>query len=92
MIKQLNPAIPMDTPKGSGQANFLIDYGMEHDLYWVVFIDESRECWTFSNRDVRVQQNLSIGRGKFKMPAENAKISLTSSDKRTIAQPFGLKT
>lgn len=91
MIKQLNPAIPMDTPKGSGQANFLIDYGMEHDLYWVVFIDESRECWTFSNRDVRVQQNLSIGRGKFKMPSDNTKISLNSSDKKTISQPYGAK-
>jgi len=65
MITQLNPPIPLDTPKGAGQATFLLDYGLEHDLYWVVFLDESRECWTFSNRDIRVQKNLTIGRGKF---------------------------
>lgn len=65
MMKQLNPPIPMDTPKGAGQAAFVIDYSMEQDLYWVVFIDETREIWTFNNKDVRVQRNLSIGRGKF---------------------------
>ncbi|MBC7712956.1 MAG: hypothetical protein H7177_06440 [Rhizobacter sp.] len=74
MITQLNPQIPMDTPKGPGLATFLIDYGMEHDLYWVVFIDESRECWTLSNRDVRVQQNLSIGRGKFRINEKDKKV------------------
>ncbi|MES2770351.1 MAG: hypothetical protein V4596_14505 [Bdellovibrionota bacterium] len=62
---QLNPSIPLETPKGSGQAMFLIDYGTEHDLYWVVFIDDTRECWTFSNRDVRAQPNITMGR----MPA-----------------------
>ena len=90
MITQLNPAIPMDTPKGSGQANFLIDYGMEHDLYWVVFIDKSKECWTFSNRDIRVQQNLSIGRGEFKSVHEKSKISITQKDHIDSSRPFGL--
>lgn len=65
MITQLNPTIPVDTPKGAGYAHFLIDYSQEHNLHWVVFIDESRECWTFSNEDIRIQQNLTLGRPKF---------------------------
>jgi len=80
MITQLNPPIPLDTPKGAGQATFLLDYGLEHDLYWVVFLDDSRECWTFSNRDIRVQKNLTIGRGKFHehaIPKNEKKISLS---------------
>ncbi len=93
MITQLNPAIPMDTPKGSGQANFLIDYGMEHDLYWVVFIDKSKECWTFSNRDIRVQQNLSIGRGEFKGVQEKTKISITQNDTSAVSNmPYGMNS
>ncbi|RYZ65907.1 MAG: hypothetical protein EOP05_09110 [Proteobacteria bacterium] len=61
---QLNPSIPVETPKGKGQAVILIDYSTEHDLYWVVFLDESRECWTFNNRDVRIQENFTLGRPK----------------------------
>lgn len=61
---QLNPSIPVETPKGKGQAVILIDYSTEHDLYWVVFLDESRECWTFNNHDVRIQENYTLGRPK----------------------------
>lgn len=59
---QLNPSIPLETPKGRGQAVFVIDYSPEHDLYWVVFLDESGECWTFNNKDIRVQANFTLGR------------------------------
>lgn len=62
MLIQLNPSIPVETPKGSGQAVVLIDYGPEHDLYWVIFLDESRECWTYGNRDIRAQVNVTLGR------------------------------
>ncbi len=61
---QLNPSIPVETPKGKGQAVILIDYSAEHDLYWVVFLDESRECWTFNNKDIRIQENYTLGRAK----------------------------
>ncbi|MBC7465007.1 MAG: hypothetical protein H7256_03355 [Bdellovibrio sp.] len=87
MITQLNPPLPLDTPKGPGQATFLIDYGLEHDLYWVVFIDETRECWTLNNKDVRAQRNLTIGRGKFQ-PLEEKKISLSSVKSPEVKQPF----
>lgn len=59
---QLNPALPMKTPKGDGWAHFLIDYSQEHDLLWVVFLNSNGECWTVSNRDIRLDANWSLGR------------------------------
>jgi hypothetical protein len=71
MMLQLAPSIPVETPKGKGQAVIIIDYSPEHDFYWVVFMDDSRECWTFSNKDIRAQPNCTIGRGKFPGVEEN---------------------
>jgi hypothetical protein len=68
MIVQLNPPIPLLTPKGSGLAHLLIDYGPEFDLHWTVFLDNSGECWTFRNRDVRAAKNLTLGRTEVKLP------------------------
>ena len=62
MIIQLNPPIPLDTPKGKGFAHFLLDYSQEHDLCWVTFLDETCECWTFRNPEVRIQTNATLGR------------------------------
>jgi hypothetical protein len=64
MIIQLNPCIPMTSPKGSCLAHFLIDYSPEHDLYWVCFQDETGECWTWNNKEVRAQKNITLGRLK----------------------------
>lgn len=61
-IIQLNPAIPLNTPKGEGIAHLVIDYGIENDLYWVVFIHDSHECWTFSNKEIRACKNITLGR------------------------------
>jgi hypothetical protein len=62
MITQLNPPIPLITPKGRAWAHLVIDYSQEHDLLWVCFQDETGECWTWLNRDIRIQPNVSIGR------------------------------
>jgi hypothetical protein len=62
MFTQLNPSIPLDTPKGRGQALAVIDYGLEHSLLWVVAIDETREIWCVPNSEARVQPNWSAGR------------------------------
>jgi hypothetical protein len=62
MILQLNPAIPVETPKGKGMAIGWIDYCSEDDLYWIVFQNETRECWVFANKLIRAQQNLTLGR------------------------------
>jgi hypothetical protein len=52
----------MDTPKGSGLALAVIDYGLEHSLLWVVAIDDTGEVWCVPNADVRMQKNWSAGR------------------------------
>lgn len=57
MILQLDPTIPVITPEGKGFAHLVIDYGQEHHLLWVVFLDNTGECWTFSNPEVRAQPN-----------------------------------
>ena len=62
MLTQLNPPLPLDTPKGKGWAYFIIDYSQDHDLLWVVFLNGSRECWTFSNKHIKIDENYSLGR------------------------------
>jgi len=62
MFTQLNPSIPMETPKGKGLAIAVIDYGLEHSLLWVVAIDATREVWCVPNSEVRMQTNWSAGR------------------------------
>jgi len=59
---QLNPPIPVITPKGNAMAHTLIDYGIEHNLLWVCFQDATGECWTWSNKDIRAQSNITLGR------------------------------
>ena len=59
---QLDPQIPVLTPKGPGWAFFLIDRSQEHDLEWVVFLDNGGYCWTFKNSDIRIQKNLTLHR------------------------------
>lgn len=54
---RLDPPIPLDTPHGPGLAHIVLDYGIDHDLQWVVFIRATGECWTFRNSDVRAVTN-----------------------------------
>jgi hypothetical protein len=64
MFVQLNPPLPMQTPKGSGLAHFVIDYGPEAHLLWVVFMDADGACWTVPNPEIRMSPNWSMGRRK----------------------------
>lgn len=61
MILQLDPPLPLWTNKGTGVAHFLIDYGLEFDLMWVVFLDDTGQCWSLRNTDVRAMPNISYG-------------------------------
>lgn len=65
-LLQLDPPIPvLAHVKGEwtkGMAHVLIDYGYEFNLSWVVFGDESRECWTLTNANIRAQDNITAGR------------------------------
>lgn len=51
----------MHTSRGHGYANFLVDRGMDFDNEWVVFLDNG-EVWSFLNRDVQVESNITYGR------------------------------
>jgi len=62
MITQLNPPIPLVTPKGNGWAYFLIERSQEHHIEWVVFLDDGGECWAFQNPEVRIQTNYTMNR------------------------------
>ncbi len=62
MILQLSPVLEVDTPKGRGHAEFLLDYGPEADLLWVVVLRDTGEIWTLRNADLRATANVSIGR------------------------------
>ncbi|MCK0537328.1 hypothetical protein [Alcanivorax quisquiliarum] len=59
---QLNPPLPLWTPKGEGFAHILIDYGPEMDLFWTVLITATGEIWTFANHEVRASKNITLGR------------------------------
>jgi hypothetical protein len=61
-ILQLKPPIPVITPKGDGYAHLMIDYGPEFNLLWVCFLDDSGECWTYDNTQIRAQKNVTLGR------------------------------
>ena len=63
-ITQLNPPIPLMTPKGRAMAHFIIDYGIENDLMWVCFQDDTGESWTWENAQIRARMNQTIGRTK----------------------------
>ncbi len=62
MLIQLNPPLPIMTPKGCGMCHFLIDYGMDFDLIWVAFIASTGECWSFPNPKIRGINNITLGR------------------------------
>lgn len=64
MITQLDPPLPLSTPKGDGLAHFVIDYGPEADLVWVVFMDKDGACWSVPNPDIRMSWNWTLGRRK----------------------------
>ena len=60
---QLNPTIPIVRLSDgmTGYAFAMIDYSQEHYVYFVCGLDNG-EIWTLSNKDVRLQTNISLGR------------------------------
>ena len=73
MLVQLNPPLPLETSKGGGWAHFVIDYGPESALLWVVFMDEDGACWTVPKAEVRMSFNWTLGRRKPEDRPEAAK-------------------
>jgi len=61
-LLQLNPSIPVQTPKGHGLAIFVNELSEEHNMLWTVIIDETSEIWTFQNPQIRGSKNITFGR------------------------------
>jgi len=61
MMQQLNPPLPVVTPKGKGLAHLVIDDGPEHDLVWVCFL-RTGEIWCYRNAEIRADENITYGR------------------------------
>lgn len=61
-ILQLNPPVPMHSPKGEGLAWFLIDHGVEYNLLWVVCQNDTGEIWVWDNKKVRGDKNITMER------------------------------
>lgn len=92
MILQLNPSIPVNTPNGTGEAILIIDYGKEDDLLWTVFLDETGQCWTFNNKEIRAIKNVSIGRNNVdslteKVQEVSDKLDVMSGIQSTVRGP-----
>ncbi len=62
MIQQLNPPLWLETPKGTALCHFMIDYGPDFDILWVCFQQDTGECWTWANWDIRIANNKTLGR------------------------------
>jgi hypothetical protein len=60
---QLNPTIPIVRLSDgmNGYAFAMIDYSQEHYVLFVCGLDNG-EIWVLSNKDIRLQTNISLGR------------------------------
>jgi hypothetical protein len=68
-IVEIEQTIWLKTPKGQALAKFMIDRGAESDLQWVCIQQDTGEIWTWSNWDVRVMPNITMGREANNAPA-----------------------
>lgn len=61
MIHQLSPSILVETPLGTGQALFIIDYGMHQNTCWVVALAKDGSIKHFDCNDVILSTNYTYG-------------------------------
>ena len=63
MMLQLNPMIPVYSlvHKMNGYAFLVLDYSQEHDLLFVIALDNG-EIWTLNNKNVRFCKNVTLDR------------------------------
>ena len=52
----------MSCPKGEGYAIAMIDYSQDHNILWVIAINDSGEIWTYPNDKVRAMKNITMAR------------------------------
>ena len=61
MILQLNPSILVEATLGTGQALFVIDYGMHQNTCWVVALVKDGSIKHFDCNDVILSTNFTYG-------------------------------
>ena len=61
MIHQLDPSLLVETPLGTGQALFLIDYGMHQNTCWVIALVKDGIIKHFDCNDVILSTNYTYG-------------------------------
>lgn len=69
MLHRVDPPIWFNTPDGTGLAHFVRDEGLEHSLYWVIFLEETGQVWTYPNEKVRALRNYTVDRRNPEKPA-----------------------
>ena len=75
MILQLEPCILVETPLGTGQALFIIDYGMHQNTCWIVALQKDGVIKHFDCNDIILSTNYTYGMNlrKNRFPDENQK-------------------
>lgn len=61
MILQLDPSILVETPLGTGQVLFIIDYGMHQNTCWVIALVKDGIIKHFDCNDVILSTNYTYG-------------------------------
>ena len=61
-IQRIDPPLPLMTPKGRAIAHRMIWSGPENDIFWVCFQDDTGECWTWENAEIRSRLNRTLRR------------------------------
>lgn len=57
---EIQQTLWLDTPKGQMRAKFLFDSGDDADLMWVC-VNDRGEFWCFTNPEVRMAKNITMG-------------------------------
>lgn len=88
MLVRLDPPIPVNTPKGEALCHGWRDYGIDFDLQWICFIEETGECWTFRNQDIRSTKNITMGRTNISNLVAECKRMSTTMPKQPTGEPY----
>ncbi len=85
MIHQLKPSILVETPLGTGQALFLIDYGMHQNTCWVVALQKDGVIKHFDCNDVILSTNYTYGMNLRKNKFAEPKLPDADEDHSKVA-------
>lgn len=60
-IHEIQQTIWVNTPKGFGQALFIIDYGIHQNTIWVVCIQNGGKILHFDSNQLTISKNYTLG-------------------------------